>query len=135
MKAADLASRFYANLAVGDMTSAMVLLDEQVEWLDPEGWPYPQRSIGPEQVMSNIFMRIAADWTDFRIDVQEVIDANDRAVAFGIYSGVSKATGRSMRAAFSHRWQAKDDKVIRFSVCADTLKFREALQEEVSCTT
>jgi ketosteroid isomerase-like protein len=127
MKAADLANRFYESLSVGDMTSAMGLLDAEVEWLDPEGWPYPQRSIGPEQVMSNIFMRIAADWADFRIDVQEMIDADDRAVAFGMYTGISKATGRSMRAAFSHRWQAKDSKIVRFLVCADTLKFREPL--------
>jgi ketosteroid isomerase-like protein len=49
-------------------------------------------------------------------------------VSLGAYAGVSKATGKAMRAAFAHVWRVADGKLKRFNMYTDTLLIDRALR-------
>ncbi len=65
--------------------------------------------------------RIGGDWDGFSAVSDELIDGGETIVSLGHYSGVSKATGKPMRAQFAHVFRVKDGKIAGFQQYADTL--------------
>jgi hypothetical protein len=49
-------------------------------------------------------------------------------VSLGIYSGSSKATGKSMSSPFAHVWTVRDGRLASFNMYTDTAKVREAMK-------
>ena len=53
----------------------------------------------------------------------------DRVVSLGgAYAGISKATGKAMRAPFAHVWRIVDGKLQQFDMYTDTLLIARAMQ-------
>ena len=75
------------------------------------------------------FARIGADWEGFSANSEELIDGGERIVSLGHYTGVSKATGKSMRAQFAHVFSVKNGKIASFQQYADTLGTAKALEK------
>ena len=48
-------------------------------------------------------------------------------VAFGVYSGTYRPTGKHMQARFVHHWQLRDGQVVRFEQYTDTALVRAAM--------
>ena len=51
-----------------------------------------------------------------------------RVVALGVYSGKSKATGKSMSSPFAHVWTVRDGRLASFNMYTDTAKVLEAMK-------
>lgn len=117
----------YAAFAKGDIANVLGVLDPEIEWTEAEGFPYGGTYTGPQAVLQNVFIKLGTEWDDYRADPQEILDAGERIVALGTYSGTFKATGKSMRVPFAHVMTLKDGKVVRFVQYTDTLKVSEAL--------
>ncbi len=72
-------------------------------------------------------MKLATEWNDFKAEPDEFLDAGERIVALGNYSGSYKATVKSMNVPFAHVWTLRDGKIVKFVQYTDTLKVSEAL--------
>jgi len=66
--------------------------------------------------------------SEFSAKAHEVIADGNRLVSLGVYSGTSKATGKSMTAPFAHAWTVRDGRIAKFDMYTDTAKVLEALQ-------
>lgn len=76
-----------------------------------------------------MFLRLGADWDGYRADPESFVADGDQVVAFGVYSGTYRATGRHMAARFVHHWRLSDGRVVRFEQYTDTALVRAAMQE------
>lgn len=118
----DLMKSLYDAFARGDAAAVLGGMDPGIVWNEAENFPYADRNpyVGPMAVAEGVFGRIAAEWDDFRVVPEELLDAGDTVVALGRYSGTYKATGKSINAQFVHVWRLSQGKVTRFQQYADT---------------
>ena len=119
----------YAAFAKSDIPTVLASLDPQVEWWEAENFIYADSNpyLGPEAVLTGVFMRIASDWDGFAVTPQEVIDGGDIAISQGHYSGTYKKTGKQARAQFAHFFTFRDGKIVKFQQYTDTAQFKQVV--------
>ncbi len=127
MNNVNLIKNLYQAFAAGDIPAVLQSFDENIEWTEAEGFPYGGTYRGGEAILDNVFMKLATEWNDFKAEPDEFLDAGERIVALGNYSGSYKATVKSMNVPFAHVWALKDGKIIKFVQYTDTLKVSEVL--------
>lgn len=98
-------------------------------WIESEGFPYAGTYVGPESIIANVFQRLATEWIDYRAEVASYVAEGDHVVAFGVYSGTYRKTGRAMRAAFAHHYTLRDGRISRMVQYVDSYTVRLALAE------
>ncbi|MGE0594953.1 MAG: nuclear transport factor 2 family protein [Hyphomonadaceae bacterium] len=120
----------YDAFARGDMPAALATMADDIVWNEAENFPYADCNpyVGPNAVLTGVFARIGADWENFAAVSDELIDGDGTVVSLGHYSGVSKATGKKMRAQFAHVFRVRDGKIAAFQQYADTLGTAHAMQ-------
>jgi hypothetical protein len=96
-------------------------------WTEAAGFPYAGTYVGPDEVFTGVFQRLATEWIDYRAAVDSFVTEADHVVAFGHYTGTYKATGRSMRAAFAHHWTLRDGKIVRMVQYVDSYLVQQAI--------
>lgn len=121
----------YEAFGKGDIPTVLAALDPKIEWWEAENFIYADQNpyVGPEGVLTGVFMRIAQDWDNFVVTPDAVLDAGDIAVGHGYYSGVYKKTGTAVKAQFAHMFTFRDGKVIKFQQYTDTAQFQRAVGE------
>lgn len=124
----EIAKGLYASFAQGDVPGVLSALSPSVRWVEAEGGPYGGVSIGPQQVLDRVFMKLGAEWDGFAAVPREFIANEQTVVALGDYTGTYKATAKSFTAPFAHVWKFKDGKVLSFHQHTDTVLFRRPLQ-------
>lgn len=125
MNPVETVKSFYKTLASSGL-DALDLVDESAQWT--EMFPgYVGTSIGPEAIRRNLFEPLGRDWDIFAVTPESFVVNGPIVVAFGTYSGVYKATGKSMTAPFVHRWEAVNGKVMKFRQYTDTALIGRAL--------
>lgn len=125
----DLVRAFYAAVAQGDVPGVVALLHPDLEWTEAEGFPYYSSTWRqPSDVVEKLLVPLMRDWDDFSAIADDFIVEGNRVVSIGGYAGVSKATGKAMRAAFAHVWRVADGKLQRFDMYTDTLLVDRALR-------
>ena len=125
----DLVRAFYTAVAQGDVTGVVALLHPDLAWTEAEGFPYYSGTWRqPSDVVEKLLVPLMRDWDDFSAIADDFIVEGDRVVSIGAYAGVSKATGKAMRAPFAHVWRIADGKLQRFDMYTDTLLVDRALR-------
>ena len=127
MNNVELIKNLYQAFAAGDIPAVLQSFDENIEWTEAEGFPYGGTYRGGEAVLQNVFMKFATEWTDFKAMPDEFLDAGERIVTLGNYSGSYNQTGKSMNVPFAHVWTLESGKIVKFVQYTDTLKVSEAL--------
>ncbi len=127
MNNVNLIKNLYQAFAAGDIPAVLQSFDENIEWTEAEGFPYGGTYRGGEAILDNVFMKLATEWNDFKAEPDEFLDAGERIVALGNYSGSYKTTVKSMNVPFAHVWALEDGKIIKFVQYTDTLKVSEVL--------
>ncbi|MCM2272353.1 MAG: nuclear transport factor 2 family protein [candidate division Zixibacteria bacterium] len=117
----------YGAFATGDIPAVLAVLDPNIEWTEAKGFPYGGTYVGQEAVLSNVFIKLGTEWHGYSAKPAEYIDAGDRVVVLGQYSGSYKATGKNFAADFAHVWTFKNGKAVKFVQYTDTVLVREAL--------
>lgn len=125
---AKIAESFYAAMGRGEMPAAFALLHPGIVWNEAESFLYADKNpyVGPDAVISGVFARIGADWSDFSAVPSEFVDGGDTVVVFGRYGGVYQATGAKVHAQFVHVFKFKDGKIASFQQYTDTAQFQNA---------
>ena len=60
--------------------------------------------VGPQAVIDNVFAVLGRDWTNYRFELQSLVDGGERIVADGAYHGTYRATGKELQARVAHIW-------------------------------
>lgn len=106
----------------------LAALAPDAEWIEAAGFPYAGSYVGPDAIIRHVFARLASEWIDYRAEVASYMAQDDQVVAFGFYSGTCKATGKSMRASFAHRYTVKDGKIVRMVQYVDSHMVQQAMR-------
>lgn len=119
----------YEAFAKGDVPTVLAALDPQVEWREAENFIYADGNpyVGPEAILTGVFMRLGTEWEGFAVSPEGVLDAGDTVIGHGYYSGTYRKTGKRVRAQFAHFFTFRDGRVVKFQQYTDTAQFREAV--------
>jgi len=102
----------YKSFAGGDIPGLLGAFDENIEWTEAEGFPYGGTYTGASAIVENVFMKLGGEWEGFSAVPDEILDAGNRIVALGHYSGKYNATGKSMKVTFAHVWTLRDGRLL-----------------------
>jgi ketosteroid isomerase-like protein len=119
----------YEAFAEGDVPTVLDQLDQSIEWNEAENFIYADHNpyVGPQAVLEGVFARLGSEWEGFTVTPKELLDAGDRVVAVGTYSGTYRATGMEVRAQFAHVWGVREGRVRSFQQYTDTKQFADAV--------
>jgi ketosteroid isomerase-like protein len=123
----DLVRATYEGFSQENGRNLLAALAPDAEWTEAEGFPYAGTYIGPDAIVDGVFRRLATEWTGYRADVHTFMEDGDRVAAFGIYTGIYKATGNAMRASFAHLYEVRNGKIARMTQYVDSHMVRKAL--------
>ena len=125
----DIVRGFYDALGRGDVPGVLAKLHEELEWTEAERFPYYSGTWrSPQEVLNKLLVPLSRDWDGFSAKAHDFVAEGDRVVSLGVYSGTSKATGKSMTAPFAHVWTLRDGRIVRFDMYTDTAKVLEAMK-------
>ncbi|WP_341991946.1 nuclear transport factor 2 family protein [Azorhizobium sp. AG788] len=123
----DLIRATYEGTSEENGRNLLAALAPDATWTEAEGFPYAGTYVGPEAIIAGVFRRLGTEWTGYRAEVHTFLEDGARVAAFGVYSGTYNATGKSMRAAFAHLYEVKDDKIATMTQYVDSAMVRQAL--------
>src|SRR3954470_358317 len=95
-------------------------LAEDARWTEAAGFPYGGTYIGPDQIVANVFQRLATEWIGYQAKVHTYLSDGDQVAAFGVYSGTYRATGKAMTASFAHLYRLEDGKIATMEQVVDS---------------
>jgi len=123
MKNLDLAKSGYKKFAEGDIEGVLSLFDSTMEWHECKGFPFIKGEgvfKGPEAVAKGVFNMIPEHYDEFNIDIENLMECDDKVIMEGYYNGTWKATGKKFKANAVHIWTVKNEKLTRFFQAVDT---------------
>jgi uncharacterized protein len=96
--------RLYDAFNSGDLETFAKGLSTDIFWNEAEHSLYsagnPYRSFAA--VIDGVFDPTARDFADFRVDLEQLLDAGDYVIGTGRYRGRHKASGRDLSAQVCH---------------------------------
>ena len=123
----DLLRSTYEGKSGENVTRLLDSLTADTVWVEAEGFPYAGTYVGPDAIIANVFRRLATEWIDYTAEAANYVEEGEQIVAFGVYSGTFKASGRAMRASFAHHSTFKDGKIARMIQYVDSHMVRQAM--------
>ena len=124
---ADTISNLYAAFAKGDVPTVLGAFAPDIRWTEADGFPYAGTYVGPDAVLTGVFMRLGTEWDGYAAVPDEIIGSGDTVIVLGTYSGTYKATGKYFKAPMVHVWRFRDGKISAFQQHTDTVLVQRAL--------
>src|SRR5204863_28357 len=81
----------YEAFGRGDIPALMANFADDIEWHSPEPLPQHIDARGPENV-GQFFQRVADNWSDFQVDLDDIVASGDRVCPIGHAAGKLDAT-------------------------------------------
>jgi uncharacterized protein len=118
----------YDTFNRGDLDTFEKALSRDILWNEAENSLYaagnPYRSFAA--LRDGAFLPVTRDFADFRVDLEQLLDAGDTIVTTGRYRGRNKETGKELSSQFCHVLHIDGDgKLDRVQEYADTLQEAE----------
>ena len=120
----------YEAFGAGDVPTFLRALDPKVEWYEAERHPYRpggEAFTGPDAVLTDIIMKLVADFDAFAVHPKTFHDAGEVVVVEGRSTATSKKTGQNLDAQICHLWTVKDGMVAKFQQYVDTAHLRDVM--------
>lgn len=116
--------RLYDAFNGDDLDTFEKGVNRDILWNEAENSLYssgnPYRSF--TAIRDGVFVPIARDFDNFRVDLEQLLDAGDHVIGTGRYRGRCKDTGKELSAQFCHVLRVNPDgKLDQFQEYADTL--------------
>ena len=110
----------------GDMPGVLAVMRPDIEWIERAG-PYQGRYVGPQAIVDNVFARVPADWSEFSVTPDELLESGDVIVALGWFAGTARESGTSFRSRFAHVIRMRDGLEASFEDISDAHALHVAL--------
>ncbi|MBF7683107.1 nuclear transport factor 2 family protein [Acinetobacter sp. B5B] len=104
------------------------ILAENVQWTEAAGFPTGGTYIGLNAIKTNVFYRLATEWSGFKTEAKTFLGDDNKVAVFGIYSGTSNTTGKYFEATFAHLWELEHEKVIKMEQFVDSAMVQAVLK-------
>jgi ketosteroid isomerase-like protein len=126
----------YQAFAAGDVRAILDALDPAVQWNEAESFIYADGNpyVGPQAVLTGVFMRIGADFEGFQAIPEKFLSDGDTVAAFGRYRGKYKMTGGTVDAQFVHVFTLANGKVTAFQQYTDTAQFQRVVSGQTAAS-
>ena len=62
----ELIKGLYSSFAQGDVPTVLAAFSENIEWVEAEGTPYGGTYRNADEIVQNVFMKLATEWTGTR---------------------------------------------------------------------
>lgn len=110
-----------------DLETVVGILDDDVEWVTPEGYRYGGTYRGPDEV-GGFFDRAFSDVDDLEVAVDRYVDGGETVVVVGSLRGTAAETGAALDVPVAHVIDLEDGHVTRFQEYVDTALFERTLE-------
>ena len=124
----DIVRATYEGTSEQNGRNLAAALAKDARWTEAAGFPYAGTYVGHEQIVANVFQRLATEWIGYQAKVDTYLCDGDRVSAFGLYSGTCKATGKAMTARFAHLYRLEGGKIVTMEQFVDSHMVRLAMQ-------
>lgn len=124
-KPIEIVQAMFGAFRAKDVEGIRRVMHPDIEWIQNAGFPGGHWR-GVDDVLGNAFTRLRTEWTDWRADITEWLEAGDAVVAIGVYRATHDVTGKAMEAAFAHVYDVRDGRVVRMRQFTDTLMVERA---------
>lgn len=125
----DIIRATYEGASANNGKNLLDALAPDAKWTEAAGFPYAGTYTGADEIMVNVFQRLATEWIAYQAKVHTYLADGDKVAAFGVYSGTYRETGKAMTASFAHLYRLKDGKIISMEQYVDSAMVRQALEE------
>jgi ketosteroid isomerase-like protein len=117
----------YEALNSGDLDAATSNLPPEFEFIPPPMLPEGEIYRGP-QGLRQLWETWTATFPDFRIEIEEAIDAGDKVIVMAAVSGTGTGTGLEVKTpSFAWVWSFEGDRPIRMEAMPNRATAMEAL--------
>jgi ketosteroid isomerase-like protein len=126
----NIINKIYDAFNQRDYETVLKSFDSAFEWVAADSSPLADRSPyhGLDEVQEGVFNRIAAGFERLTVRIDEIFEAEDKAVVLGYYDGISTSNGKHFQAQVAHIWTIANDKAVKFQQYVDTYKVAESLK-------
>jgi len=104
----DVVRGVYEAVGRGDFDAVVAALDEDVEWIEPEGGPSGGTYRGPEAVVNKVFTELGDEWTEFAVEADRFVAVDGTVVALVTRRGSHAETGERVEAPIADVWDLED---------------------------
>lgn len=122
----DIVQGIYQAVELGDLDEVVAALDEDVEWIEPEGGTYGGTYHGPDEVVENLFAELGDEWDEFSIEEERLIVDGNTIVALVTHRGTHAETGQHFEAPMADVWDVENGKVTRFQHYVGSINYVNA---------
>jgi uncharacterized protein len=109
----EIVRRIYASWAPGSSPTESNLLHPDIEWVNPADALEPGIRTGID-AFTTITQGLADTISDLRMDVERLIDVDDRVVAIATMRGYGSTSGVEVERRHGSIWTIRDGKAMRF---------------------
>jgi uncharacterized protein len=126
----ELVNTIYRNFNDRRYDELVKDLSDDCEWVAADNSPLADRSPyhGIKAIREDVFGRIAVGFKRLDVNVDEMIDAGNKIVALGYYTGEMATGVAAPRAQLAHIWTFRDGKAVMFQQYVDTFAIARGLK-------
>jgi ketosteroid isomerase-like protein len=117
----------YLASATGDMELWRESVAADLEWTESAGFPLAGTYRTPEDTITRVFERLAAEWDDWTTHDDTYIVDGEHVVVLARYTARNKATGKEMSARVAHSFIVRNGQIVRMEQIVDSATVRAAM--------
>jgi len=124
----DVVHELYRSFRERDYEAFLKVCAADLEWIQNEGFPRGSTKRGAQAVVEQVFKTFNHDWDQWKFEIEQFLDAGETIIVIGMYSGVHRGTGKSMRSPAAHVYDLAGGLVTRFRQFTDTKVIWDAME-------
>jgi ketosteroid isomerase-like protein len=125
--ALEVVKAFYAAASKGNVEEMARQMAPEVRWTEMAGTPYGGTYVGPDAVLTGVFVPLGEEWVNYTFTPDRFHDAGNSVAVSGWYTAVFVKTGKPMRCRSLHVWDVCDGKVTAFEQFCDSLVMHRSM--------
>lgn len=125
----DVVREIYDAFERGDMETVFGRFDEDIEWIEPDGYFVAPGGVRGRAAVEEVLARYPEVWEEFSLVPETFVDAGDYVFVLGREHGKARSTGREFRGRFANVWRVRDGRALSLQAFADTALMWKALGE------
>jgi ketosteroid isomerase-like protein len=116
----------YAAFGRGDIPAVLAILDPNIEWIEPEGYPWGDTFHGHDEVVGLFQTAAETLGPDWRVEPDRFIGTDDGVLVMGRHTG-RRVDGVTWEVPFAMVWTMEDGRATHFRQYGDSALLREAV--------
>ena len=114
----------YAAFGRGDIPAVLAVFDPEIEWVEPEGYPWGRTYRGHEDVVGLFGTAAESLGPEWRVEPDRFVATEDGVLVLGHHRGRNDAGPWAV--PFAMVWEMRDGRAVRFRQYGDTVLMRAA---------